>query len=147
MIEKREAATGQEWKHLDQGWADLKKKMSEVGMAMASPITPDPVLLNVGGSDVYVPRNILEILQKSSASWTLGDLFGGGEWDKRLLKDSYNRIFLDESPACFRHLIYELSVQFETVGAYPDLATKDLPADELPYASRMLPLLLAYRRK
>lgn len=111
MLEQRQAAMSQEWGKLDQGWADLERKMSEVGISMRSPATPDPVLLNVEGSDVYVPRFVLEGTQESSAAWTLGDLFGGGVWDKRLPRDSDGQVFLDESPACFQHLIHGLSNQ------------------------------------
>lgn len=133
MLEQQQAAMRQEWANLDQGWADLEEKMSAVGMSMKIPNTPDPILLNVGGADVCVPRNILEELQKSSAAWTRGDLFRGGEWDRRLLRDSDGQVFVDVSPACCEHLICKLSGMFGRAGARPDLAVGDLPADELPH--------------
>lgn len=133
MLEQREAAMGQKWSDLDQGWANLEQKMSEVGMSMRSPNTPDPVLLNVGGSDVYVPRFVLEGMQGYEATWTLGDLFGGGEWDNRLLRDSDGHIFLDESPACFQHLINNLTKRLGSARACLDLAVGFRPDDEPSY--------------
>lgn len=135
ILEQRQAAMTQEWGNLDRGWEDLKKKMSEVGMSMRSANIPDHLLLNVGGSEVYVPRHVLEGLQESSAVWTLGDLFGGGVWDKdkRLPRDSLGLVFVDESPTCFQHLIRGLSRRFgKAGGAHPDPAVRGLPADELP---------------
>ena len=144
MLEQRQAAVSQEWALLDQGWADLEEKTFEFGLSMGSPSTPDPVVLNVGGSDVYVPRFILEGSRGSAAAWTLGDLFGGGEWDKRLLRDSNGHVFLDESPVCFQHLVHQMSRRLDDrAGGLPELAVEeDLPADELPYLPFVAGLLL-----
>ena len=135
ILEQRQAAMTQEWGNLDRGWEDLKNKMSEVGMSMRSANIPDRLLMNVGGSEVYVSRHVLEGLQESSAVWTLGDLFGGGVWDKdkRLPRDSLGLVFVDESPTCFQHLIRGLSRRIgKAGGAHPDPAVEGLPADELP---------------
>lgn len=132
LLEQRQAAVNQEWGTLWQGWKDLKVKMSEVGMSAKSS-SNRPVRLNVGGTEMSVPRYILEGMEESSAAWNLGDLFGSGVWDKRLPRDSDDQVFLDESPACFHHLLRESSLRLGKAGGCPDLAARDLPADELPY--------------
>lgn len=135
MLEQRHAAINQGWAKVALGWADLKVKMSEVGMSMRSANLSHPVRLNVGGSEVCVPRFVLEDMEESPAGWTLGDLFGGGVWDEVLPRDSDGHVFLDESPACFQHLVQNLAKRFgKAGGGFPDLAAvKHLPADELPY--------------
>lgn len=69
ILQQRQAAMSNEWSNLDKGWAELEQKMREVGMSMSSPDTPDPVLLNVGGSDAHIPRFILDGMKGSSVAW------------------------------------------------------------------------------
>lgn len=75
----------QKWADVDQGWQDLEKRMREVGLTMASTVNPGAAVeLNVGGSDVNIPRSVLNEMRDLAATWTLAYLFGGGEWDTRL---------------------------------------------------------------
>lgn len=132
-LQQRHAEMSKQWDNLDQEWTNVEKKMSEVGLSMSwasledkmseaavsmrSPRTPDPVVLNVGGSEVYIPHFVLEGLQQSSGPHTFfGDLFRGGVWDERLPRDSDGQVFLDENPACFQHLVQTLSKRFVKMG-------------------------------
>lgn len=60
----------------------------------------DKLKLNVGGSHVSVRRGTLTQFPETR----LAALFSG-RWDKRLLKDKNNRIFLDINPACFKKIV------------------------------------------
>ncbi len=134
IMKQRQGAMEQCWADLDQGWEDLRGKMREVGLSTSSAIAPDTmILLNVGGSDLHVPRSVLEAIRGSSATWTLGDLFVGGEWDGRLPRDSDGNAVLDASPACVGYLMKNLLSNRGPQGVDPGLGTKDLPADELSY--------------
>ena len=56
----------------------------------------DTIQLNVGGVGVVVKRSVLTLFPDSK----LAILFSG-RWDKKLLRDKKNRIFLDVDPVCF----------------------------------------------
>jgi hypothetical protein len=56
----------------------------------------DQIKLNVGGVGVAVKRSVLTLFPDSK----LAALFSG-RWDKKLLRDKKNRIFLDVDPVCF----------------------------------------------
>jgi hypothetical protein len=56
----------------------------------------DQIQLNVGGVGVVVKRSVLTMFPESK----LAVLFSG-RWDKKLLRDKKNRIFLDVDPVCF----------------------------------------------
>ena len=56
----------------------------------------DQIQLNVGGVGVVVKRSVLTLFLDSK----LAVLFSG-RWDKKLLRDKKNRIFLDVDPVCF----------------------------------------------
>eukprot|EP00752_Nemacystus_decipiens_P018445 g16536.t1 len=132
VLEQRRAEMSQQWSNLDQGWVELERKMSEAGMSMGSPNAPD--VMNVGGSDVVVPRFLLDGTKGWSTAKTLRDLLGGGKWDGRLPKDFNGQVFLDTSPACFQHLIDNvLSTRPEMPGLRSGMAANDLPADDLHY--------------
>ncbi|CAN0534826.1 unnamed protein product, partial [Ectocarpus sp. 12 AP-2014] len=97
-----------EWDKLDFGWEALQSKMNETGMSTVSSIQPSIVRLNVGGLDVNVARSVLRKRgEASSSSWTLGDLFEGCVWDKRLPRSEDGRIVLDESPVCGEELLHD----------------------------------------
>ncbi len=132
-LKHRQEAMLQKWVDLDQGWEDLRGKMTEVGLSMSSTTLPNTVLLNVGGLDLHIPRSVLEDMQRSSAAWTLADLIGSGVSDEIFPRDSDGNIVLDESPACVEHLIKRFWKRSETPGASPVLGREDLPADELTY--------------
>lgn len=101
----KKAEMKQEWANIDQGWDALKQEMKEKGMSMSPANTSGTVRLNVGGSDEYVPRSVLERKQgSSSAACSVGALFGAGVWDERLPRYSGGRVFLDEDPEVFKSL-------------------------------------------
>lgn len=101
---------GQAWEGIDEGWKDLRQRMSPVGaIDRCDGATKITVRLNVGGSQIDVRRSILDgKLGSASTGWTLGDLFGAS-WDKRLPVDEDGRVVLDESPVAVKHLIHALS--------------------------------------
>jgi hypothetical protein len=57
----------------------------------------DQIQLNVGGVGVVVKRSVLTLFPDSK----LAVLFSG-RWDKKLLRDKKNRVFLDVDPVCFQ---------------------------------------------
>ncbi|CAM9746513.1 unnamed protein product, partial [Ectocarpus sp. 6 AP-2014] len=117
----------QEWNKLDYGWEDLESKMSEAGMSMVSCIQPRIVRLNVGGLDVNIARSVLRKKgEASSSTWTLGDLFEGCVWDKRLPRSEDDRIVLGESPVCVEELVCDGASSKRS-------GNSNLPDDEKPY--------------
>ncbi|CAM9858962.1 unnamed protein product [Ectocarpus fasciculatus] len=117
----------QEWAKLDSGWEDLESKMSEAGLSMVSSIQPSIMRLNVGGLDLDIPRSVFRKKgEASSSSWTLGDLFEGGVWDKRLPRSRHDRILLDESPICIEELLCD-SASSKRSG------NTSMPDDQQPY--------------
>ncbi|CAM9795554.1 unnamed protein product [Ectocarpus fasciculatus] len=127
LLDHRRNEMKQEWAKLDTGWEDLESKMSEAGMSMVSSTQPSIVRLNVGGLDLDIPRSVFRKTgEASSSSWTLGDLFEGCVWDKRLPRSENGRILLDDSPICVEELLCD-SASSKRSG------TISLPDDEQPY--------------
>ena len=60
----------------------------------------DTLKLNVGGARMICKRSTLTIFPDSK----LAKMFSG-RWDKKLLRDKQNRIFLDVNPACFKLIL------------------------------------------
>jgi hypothetical protein len=64
----------------------------------------DTIKLNVGGARIMVKRSVLTLFPDSK----LAALFSG-RWDKKLLRDKKNRIFLDVDPVCFQIILDNLT--------------------------------------
>ncbi|CAN0011960.1 unnamed protein product, partial [Ectocarpus fasciculatus] len=105
LLDHRANEMKQEWAKLDSSWEDLESKMSEAGMSLLSSTQPSIVRLNVGGLDLDVPRSVFRKTGGASSTWTLGDLFEGCVWDKRLPRSEDGRIVLDKSPICVEELL------------------------------------------
>jgi hypothetical protein len=71
----------------------------------------DQIQLNVGGVGVVVKRSVLTLFSGSK----LAVLFSG-RWDKKLLRDKKNRIFLDVDPVCFQIILDYLTQCSELPG-------------------------------
>ncbi|CAM9859699.1 unnamed protein product [Ectocarpus sp. 8 AP-2014] len=132
LLDHRTKEMKKEWDKLDSGWEALESKMSEAGMSMVSSIQPNIVSLNVGGLDLNIARSVFKKTGEASSSrWTLGDLFEGCVWDKRLPRSEDDRIVLDESPVCAEELLCD--------GASKRPGGASFPEDEqeyLAYVSR-----------
>ncbi|CBJ28933.1 conserved unknown protein [Ectocarpus siliculosus] len=116
-----------EWDTLDSGWEALESKISQAGMSMVSSIPPSFVRLNVGGLDVNIARSVFRKTgEASSSSWTLGDLFEGCVWDKRLPRSEDGRIVLDASAVCVEELLCDGASSKRS-------GNNNLPVDEKPY--------------
>ncbi|CAN0201139.1 unnamed protein product [Ectocarpus sp. 4 AP-2014] len=93
---------------------------------MVSSIQPSIVRLNVGGRDLNIARSVFRKTDEaSSSSWTLGDLFEGCVWDKRLPRSADDRVVLDESPVCVEELLCD--------GASKRPGSASFPKDEEKY--------------
>ncbi|KAL3808267.1 hypothetical protein ACHAXA_001409 [Cyclostephanos tholiformis] len=64
----------------------------------------DLVEVNAGGEIVVAKRSTLTQIQG-----TKFEAIFSGRWDKKLLRDSHGRIFLDVNPKCFRAIIDHLN--------------------------------------
>ncbi|CAM9632658.1 unnamed protein product [Ectocarpus sp. 8 AP-2014] len=127
LLDHRTKEMKKEWDKLDSGWEALESKLNETGMSMLSSIQPSIVSLNVGGLDLNIARSVLRKKgEASSSSWTLGDLFEGCVWDKRLPRSEDGRIVLDESPVCVEELLHD-------GGSSQRSGNNNLPDDEKPY--------------
>ncbi|CAN0523588.1 unnamed protein product, partial [Ectocarpus sp. 12 AP-2014] len=127
LLDHRAKEMKKEWDKLDSGWEDLASKMSEAGMSMVSSIQPSIVRLNVGGLALNIARSMFwKTGDASSSSWTLGDIFEGGVWDKRLPRSEDGRIVLDESPLCVEELLCDGASSKRS-------GITSLPDDEKPY--------------
>jgi hypothetical protein len=82
----------------------------------------DQIKLNVGGVGVVVKRSVLTQFPDSK----LTVLFSG-RWDKKLLRDKKNHIFLDVDPVCFQIILDYLTQCSELPG--------DAPLPSLPEVS------------
>lgn len=97
--------------------------MTDIGITKASPPEEGMMRLNVGGSHLNIHRSVLERRKcESSASWTLGNLFER-TWDTRLPRDTDDRMVLDESPVCVKHLVHGIFMQSATTAKK---GTKDI---------------------
>jgi hypothetical protein len=85
----------------------------------------DTIRLNVGGVGVVVKRSVLTLFPDSK----LAVLFSG-RWDKKLLRDKKNSIFLDVDPVCFQVILDYLTQCSELPG--------DAPSPSLPEVSEEL---------
>jgi hypothetical protein len=85
----------------------------------------DTIKLNVGGVEEVVKRSVLTLFPDSK----LAVLFSG-RWDKKLLRDKKNRIFLDVDPVCFKIILDYLTQCSELPG--------DAPLPSLPEVSEEL---------
>jgi hypothetical protein len=85
----------------------------------------DTIKLNVGGVGVVVKRSVLTMFPDSK----LAVLFSG-RWDKKLLRDKKNRIFLDVDPVCFQIILDYLTQCSKLPG--------DAPLPSLPEVSEEL---------
>jgi hypothetical protein len=74
----------------------------------------DQIKLNVGGVGVVVKRSVLTLFPDSK----LAVLFSG-RWDKKLLRDKKNHIFLDVDPVCFQVILDYLTQCSESPGDAP----------------------------
>jgi hypothetical protein len=74
----------------------------------------DQIQLNVGGTRIVVKRSVLTLFPDSK----LAVLFSG-RWDKKLLRDKKNRIFLDVDPVCFKIILDYLTQCLELPGDAP----------------------------
>ncbi|CAM9260704.1 unnamed protein product [Ectocarpus sp. 8 AP-2014] len=127
LLDHRAKEMKNEWDKLDSGWEALESKMNETGMSMVSSIQPSIVSLNVGGLDLNIARSVLRKKgEASSSSWTLGDLFEGCVWDKRLPRSEDGRIVLDESPVCVEEVLCDGASSKRS-------GYNNLPDDEMPY--------------
>jgi hypothetical protein len=79
------------------------------------------IRLNVGGVGVMVKRSILTLLPDSK----LAVLFSG-RWDKKLLRDKKNSIFLDVDPVCFQIILDYLTQCSELPGDAPLLSLPEV---------------------
>jgi hypothetical protein len=64
----------------------------------------DLVEVNAGGEIVVAKRSTLTQIQGSEF-----EAIFSGRWDKKLLRDSHGRIFLDVNPTCFRAIVDHLN--------------------------------------
>jgi hypothetical protein len=85
----------------------------------------DIIQLNVGGVGVVAKRSVLTLFRDSK----LAVLFSG-RWDKKLLRDKKNRIFLDVDPVCFQIILDYLTQCLELPG--------DAPFPSLPEVNKEL---------
>jgi hypothetical protein len=74
----------------------------------------DQIQLNVGGTRIVVKRSVLTLFPDSK----LAVLFSG-RWDKKLLRDKKNRIFLDVDPVSFKIILDYLTQCSELPGDAP----------------------------
>jgi hypothetical protein len=91
----------------------------------------DQIQLNVGGVGVVVKRSVLTLFPDSK----LAVLFSG-RWDKKLLRDKKNRIFLDVDPVCFQIILDYLTQCSESPG--------DAPLPSLPEVNKELKATFGY---
>ena len=137
IVTERKAEIQLKWDAVDQGWQDLEHGMKDVGLTMSSSINSGVVLLNVGGSDLYLPSRGFEAKNGSSPGWTLRDLFGAGDWDDRLPRSKNGRVFVDQSPSCVGYLIQTAANMSGRATASPMRGVEELPADELTYLAHV----------
>jgi hypothetical protein len=81
----------------------------------------DQIKLNVGGVGVVVKRSVLTLFSESK----LAMLFSG-RWDKKLLRDKKNRVFLDVDPVCFQIILDYLTQCSELPGDAPLLSLPEV---------------------
>lgn len=103
---------GEQWKEIEAGSTSVEKRMGEVGVRSA--VGENSMLrLNVGGVPIDLWRSSLAELPGFRNSRLLK--FFEGVRDKRLPTLSNRRIFLGESPSCFKHLMeIQLNSEQET---------------------------------
>jgi hypothetical protein len=86
----------QQWSALEEGVGALEARKQEL---LGDHKLKGKLKLNVGGVSIWVKRSTLLIYPSK-----LAGLFSG-RWDRRLLRDSKQRIFLDVNPICFRKIV------------------------------------------
>jgi hypothetical protein len=103
-------------RQLEQRRSDLKAKYSAYAELYGDVEADgnDTIQLNVGGVGVVVKRSVLTLFSESK----LAILFSG-RWDKKLLRDKKNRIFLDVDPVCFQIILDYLTQCSESPGDAP----------------------------
>ncbi|CAN0145752.1 unnamed protein product, partial [Scytosiphon promiscuus] len=99
------AAMDEPWSVLERGWERHQQHLVEIGIRPATG-NEGVLRLNIGGLPANVHRSLIAEAEGFSSS-VLGSLFEQ-MWDKRVPRDADNRIVLDESPACVKHIIYVL---------------------------------------
>ncbi len=60
----------------------------------------DLVEVNAGGKIVVAKRSTL-----TQKQWTKFEAIFSGRWNKKLLRDSHRRIFIDVNPDCFQAIV------------------------------------------
>jgi hypothetical protein len=99
VLDKRETL-------LKEGVQELNLKKHEIAQANGNLIVTDDDLIeiNAGGKIIVAKRSTLTQIQGSQ----MEALFSG-RWDKKLMRDSHGRIFLDVDPTCFHAIVDHLN--------------------------------------
>lgn len=138
-VSRRRVELDNEWDCVEEGWTELEERMAKVGVRPAD-AKDSMVRLNVGGWTVVVSRSTLTVAPKSQTRTVLAALFEG-EWDKRVPRDAKGRLVLDESPKCFKHVLYTLLGRtHQTAGSghtslVPLASAETLEEEDKPYVS------------
>ncbi|CAM9706528.1 unnamed protein product, partial [Hapterophycus canaliculatus] len=131
------AAMDEPWGDVEKGWERHQQYLVETGIRPATG-NEGVLRLNIGGLPANVHRSLIAEAEGFSSS-VLGALFEQ-MWDRRVPRDADNRIVLDESPACVKHIFYVLLKDGCTTRARATAATSRfaaaaaaMPADEEAY--------------
>ena len=87
---------------LNERLLELNRKKHEIAQAHGNfDVTDDDLVeINAGGKIIVAKRSTLTQIQGSR----MAALFSG-RWDKKLMRDSHGRIFLDVDPICFQAIV------------------------------------------
>ena len=87
---------------LNERLLELNRKKHEIAQAHGNfDVTDDDLVeINAGGKIIVAKRSTLTQIQGSRTA----ALFSG-RWDKKLMRDSHGRIFLDVDPICFQAIV------------------------------------------
>ena len=127
LLQHRRAELNAAWEELEEGWSAINERMAEFKLR---PRTDDEsmVKLNVGGSNVTLFWHLLAETEGFQDS-ILGALLEGVWGEGRIPRDTDNRIVLDESPACIKHIIVQtmLRAKGRTISSAKKTGAKEPP--------------------
>ena len=88
---------------LNERVQEFNRKKHEIDQANGNrAVTDDDLVeINAGGKMIVAKRSTLTQIQGSSRM----DALFSGRWDKKLMRDSHGRIFLDVDPICFQAIV------------------------------------------
>ena len=127
LLQHRRTELNAAWEQLEEGWSAINERMAEFDLR---PRTDEEsmVNLNVGGANVTLFWHLLAETEGFEDS-ILGALLEGVWGEGRIPRDADDRIVLDESPACIKHIIVQtmLRAKGRTISSAKKTDAEGLP--------------------